>query len=92
MFGNEYNQIGMEMFFINTDVQLFLSVSSCVTTYLVTTAGVFKQGIYQLSEEDVPTIEPAIRHFRQVVMSQIVGLLSKTVDSKSGKYTPIIVL
>ena len=34
MFGNEYNQIGMEMFFINTDVQLFLSVSSCVTTYL----------------------------------------------------------
>ncbi len=33
MFGNEYNQIGMEMFFINTDVQLFLSVSSCVTTY-----------------------------------------------------------
>ena len=34
MFGNEYNQIGMEMFFINTDVQLFLSVSSCVTTYI----------------------------------------------------------
>ena len=33
VFGNEYNQIGMEMFFINTDVQLFLSVSSCVTTY-----------------------------------------------------------
>ena len=33
VFGNEYNQIGMEVFFINTDVQLFLSVSSCVTTY-----------------------------------------------------------
>ena len=60
--------------------------------YLVTTAGVFKQGIYQLSEEDVPTIEPAIRHFRQLIMSKIAGLLSKTLESTSGRYTPIIVL
>ena len=46
MFGNEYNQIGMEMFFINTDVQLFLSVSSCVTTYEIWTSPVIQIDTY----------------------------------------------
>ena len=56
MFGNEYNQIGMEMFFINTDVQLFLSVSSCVTTYQNNLMNVdferFSAGLYQTLQGD----------------------------------------